>query len=268
MRLFLTLALSLFTLPLAAHEFWIEADNFQVESGVTMNARLRNGQEFVGTELAYFSRRLARFDRAFEGQVVPIDGRDGDRPAASFDDLPEGLHVFAYASTTERVDYDTMEDFMRFVDHKDLGPVDEMHRARNLPEEGFYEAYSRYAKALVAVGDGAGSDQSFGLAHELIALENPYTGNTSDGLQVALERNGQRRPNAQIELFERDIDNRVTITFHRTNANGVVNLPVRPGHEYLVDAVILFQPSPGVVSQTSAVWETHWAALTFAVPAN
>lgn len=266
MRRCLALLCALLASPAAAHEFWIDAESYIVDEGLALTARLRNGQEFEGVELAYFSRRFERFDHSVAGVTGPAPGRDGDRPALTIEDPEDGLHVLVYASTTAVVDYDDMESFMRFVTHKDLGPVDEMHAARGLPEAGFVEAYSRYAKALIAVGGGAGEDAAFGLAHELIALENPYTGEMSDGIEVALERYGERRGDAQIELFERAPDGTVEITLHRTDAEGVAVLPVKPGHEYLVDAVILFQPAPGTVADTGAVWETHWAALTFAIP--
>jgi hypothetical protein len=41
-----------------------------------------------------------------------------------------------------------------------------------------------------------------------------------------------------------------------------VNIPVKSGHEYLLDAVVLRAADP----DDGAVWETLWAALTFAVP--
>jgi len=37
---------------------------------------------------------------------------------------------------------------------------------------------------------------------------------------------------------------------------------VTQGHDYLFDAVVL-EPSP---EDVGAVWDTYWAALTFAVP--
>ena len=54
----------------------------------------------------------------------------------------------------------------------------------------------------------------------------------------------------------------VTVTTTRTDTAGKARIAVAAGHEYLLDAVVL-RPAP---EGAKAVWETLWAALTFAVP--
>ncbi|MFT4708068.1 MAG: cobalt/nickel transport protein, partial [Ascidiaceihabitans sp.] len=54
----------------------------------------------------------------------------------------------------------------------------------------------------------------------------------------------------------------VAITLHRTNAEGIVAIQVKPAHTYLFDAVVL-QPH---TADDKSVWQTLWAALTFHVP--
>jgi len=41
---------------------------------------------------------------------------------------------------------------------------------------------------------------------------------------------------------------------------------VEPDHEYLADAVSLMPVEPA--EDGDPVWHTHWASLTFAVPAD
>ena len=50
--------------------------------------------------------------------------------------------------------------------------------------ENFSEIYTRYSKALVGVGSSIGSDQANNLELELIAKENPYTDDMSDGIEI------------------------------------------------------------------------------------
>jgi len=50
------------------------------------------------------------------------------------------------------------------------------------------------------------------------------------------------------------------------NSAGVALVPVLAGHAYMLDAVVLREPSAVLAEQTGAVWETLWANLTFAVP--
>ena len=58
------------------------------------------------------------------------------------------------------------------------------HAARGLPELAFREAYTRYAKSLVAVGAGKGSDARVGLKIEVVAGANPYTDDLSGAMPV------------------------------------------------------------------------------------
>jgi hypothetical protein len=55
------------------------------------------------------------------------------------------------------------------------------------------------------------------------------------------------------------------ITLHRTDADGIASLPVKAGC-YLVDAVVLREPTAELAAEAEIAWETLWAALTFGVP--
>ena len=126
------------------------------------------------------------------------------------------------------------------------------------------ERYSRYGKALIAVGDGAGADREAGLETEIVALANPYTDDLSDGLPVRVLYQGAPRADAQVELFAKSPEGEVEITLLRTDAEGVALLPVTPGQVYLADAVVVRPLEP--VAEDDPVWESLWASLTFKVP--
>ena len=98
-----------------------------------------------------------------------------------------------------------------------------------------------------------------------MALENPYTGDLSDGLDVQLLHEGTPVPEAQIELFAKSADHGVETTYHRTGADGVVTLPVVAGTAYLVDSVRLEPREPSEATQ-GAVWHSLWASLVFRTP--
>jgi hypothetical protein len=71
----------------------------------------------------------------------------------------------------------------------------------------------------------------------------------------------------QVEYFDKDATGVVNVTLHRTDGDGVALLPVTKGHSYLVDAVVMREPEAGsIAAEKGAVWESLWAALTFAVP--
>jgi cobalt/nickel transport protein len=253
--------------PLLSHEFWIDPKEYQVESGENVVAWLRNGQNFKGIDLAYFDRRVILFDQVEGGGRRNVDARSGDSPAFDAPVKTDGLFTLLYQSTADRLTYKTWEKFQTFVDHKAFGDVQALHDARGLPDAGFGETYTRYAKSLIAIGDGAGTDAAHGLEIEIVALKNPYTDDVSEGLPVKVIYREMPRAGTQVELFERPPEGDVVVTTVLTDAEGIALVPVKAGHAYLLDNVILREPSEALAEQKNAVWETLWAALTFAVPA-
>lgn len=258
-------AVLLGALPAASHEFWIEAQEYQVPGGGEVRADLRNGEIFKGAALSYNPMRFTRFEAVTGGVAAPLEGRIGDIPAVQMTP-PDGLLVLAHETTLSRLTYKEWEKFAAFAEHKDFPGIEARHAARDLPREGFREGYTRHVKALVAVGDGAGSDRALGLETEFVALANPYADEIADGLPVRLLYQGAPRADAQIEVFERAPDGAVTVSLLRSDDAGEAVIPVQPGHTYLLDAVVLREPVPALAAEKDIVWETLWAGLSFAVP--
>ena len=247
-----------------AHEFWIDPEAHLVAPGETVKANLRVGQEYDGSAFAYIPRSIRRFDYAYQGQVRPVEGTVGDRPAMSLSVPGEGLLVAIHATQDLKLTWDDWERFVAFLEHKDLTWGLAEHDARGLSHENVRERYSRYAKSLIAVGAGAGEDIETGMETEIVALENPYTGDMSDGFDMLALYQGEPLQDVQIEVFEKAGDGTVTITTQRTGADGRATIPVTPGHRYMLDTVTL-RPLE-VVGDTDPAWETLWANMTFEVP--
>lgn len=248
------------------HEFWIDPEVFTPEVGGPIVADLRVGQEFRGSGMSYLPPEFRRFDYLLGDRIEAVPGRIGDRPAVQMDAPDDGLMVLVHETTDKIVTYREMEKFGNFVRHKDAEWVLDVHRAKGFPVDTFREVYSRYAKSLVGIGDGQGDDRAFGLLTEIVALENPYTGDMSDGIDVAVLYQGAPRADAQVEIFERAPDGLVEITTVKTDGNGRATVPVRTGYAYMLDAVVLREPDPALAQDRNAIWESLWANLTFAVP--
>lgn len=264
---FSLILLALLATTAQAHEFWLEPRAFQVESTETLEADLRNGENFKGISLSFFENRFTRFEMVMGDRVTPVSGRMGDSPALRVESVgQDGLLVILHETTPSSLKYATWEKFQKFVAHKDFKTAEADHLAAGWPQEGFRESYTRHAKALVAVGDGLGQDQAFGLKTEFVARTNPYDPDFAGTMVVDLFEEGQPRPDAQVEVFDRAPDGTVAVTLHRTDAVGVARIPVTAGHDYLFDAVVLRPAPPNPDDPRAPVWLTHWAALTFHVP--
>jgi hypothetical protein len=267
MRRIITLALLLLAWPASAHEYWIEPKTYLFAPQENITAGLFNGQNFQGFEGSYFEKNFRRFELALGDRAERVLGRTGDKPALAMAPLGEGLHVATYESAGDTVFYNDFEVFKKFVNHKGFAWALARHAERGLPQERFVEYYTRHAKSLLAVGHGKGEDRPFGLETEFVALKNPYTDDVSAGMPVRVLYKGMPRANGQVELFDKDAAGMVNVAMFQIGADGVALLPVVRGHSYLADAVVLREPAAGTkAAERGAVWESLWAALTFAVP--
>lgn len=256
-----------FPVTATAHEFWIEPLAYQVQAGDRLQGQFKNGQEFVGNSLSFFDRSSKRFAVIIKGTPLPVMPRSGDSPALDISvPIKDGLLSVVHETAASKVTYSDWEKFQKFTEHKDFQNAQKDHIAAGWSQEKFRESYTRHVKSLIAVGTGKGSDSEVGMKTEFVALSNPYDADFDKNMKVLLHFDGAPRGDAQVEVFDRAPDDSVTITLHRTAADGTASIPVTAGHEYLFDAVTL-RPSPEASTQENAVvWETYWAALTFAVP--
>lgn len=257
-------ALALVASPAISHEFWISPKTYTVDPQGQIVADIRVGQNFVGSAYSFIPPQFVRFDLVTGGEVIPVEGRIGDRPALNMTAPAEGLITVVHQTVDTFLTYTEADKFVSFVTEKGFDGVLEQHKALGLPETGFRERYSRFAKSLIAVGGGAGADGEVGLLTEIVALANPYTDDLSGGLPVRVLYQGAPRADVQVDVFAKAADGTVTMSKLRTDADGLAVVPVAPGIEYLVDAVVM---RPLVARATNdPVWESLWASLTFMVP--
>lgn len=248
-----------------AHEFWISPEKYQVPEGAAIRAELRVGQFFKGPGYAYLPGSTERFELRQNGSVYPAGTRLGDRPALDGSVPGDGLVIVVHETSDSILTYTKWETFTGFVEHKAFDGALEAHTTRGLPETGFRESYRRFAKSLIGVGSAKGQDQDVGLETEIVARANPYTDDMSQGMPVQILYQGQPRPGAQLEVFDKTADGEVTVTRLRADAEGGVTVPVAPGHEYLLDAVVL-RDTGNDDPEAGPVWRSLWASLTFRVP--
>lgn len=252
-------------LPAQAHEFWIAPADYSVNAGDTITANLRVGSDMKGVPQPFLDGNIARFDLVTGDTSVPVTGRLGDQPAMAAVATTEGLAIVVHETMPTTLTYRDYNVFNRFVAHKNLDGVLALHLARGLPPAGFKETYTRHAKALIAVGNGAGMDRAFGLKIEIVALTNPYTDDLTNGMTLLVLLDGQPRSDAQLELFGTSPDGSVKRVVYRTDAQGKVNITVEPGVEYLADNVAM-TALPNDDPAAGPVWHSDWASLTFQVP--
>lgn len=244
----------------AAHEYWIEPLAYRVGVDDNIKAHLKVGEHFKGEASVYLRQRAQLFQISNGTARQPVGARSGDRPALNQRPVAEGLNVIGYVSAFSKLTYETLKKFHAFARKEGNAWAIKAHGQRWLPRSQFTEVFRRHAKSLVSVGHGKGEDRALGLMFEWVALDNPYTNNGPIRAQLLWQQ--QPLAGAQVRVFNRRSET-LDETLLTTNADGIVSIDAVNG-EFLINSVLLREPPPATQRATGAVWESHWASLTFA----
>ncbi|MBL1435614.1 MAG: DUF4198 domain-containing protein [Rhodobacteraceae bacterium] len=263
----LTLAFLASALGAQAHEFWIQPHKYWLDNGSRLLADVRVGMDFGGNQLAFIPSTINAFNITDADGTRKIEGRIGDIPSVNIYTNTDGLQILNLFSTSSMLTWDEFQKFDEFVNLHGMGWVLARHHERGLPETGFKEAYTRFVKSLVAVGDGAGEDRFTGMFFELVAGKNPYTDDMSDGMPITIMFRGQPLPNKQVDLFFRNTAGELTRLSVQSDANGVAIAPNLGAGEYMVNVVHMIEPSAEDQERTGVSWHSLWGSLTFAIGA-
>jgi len=257
-----------------AHEVWIEPNTPGLSPGDELVADLRIGDMFKGDHLIYIPQQTERLLVLTETGSFDLAPKIGSRPVVVVPpDRLDGMSgvVVVYESANSYVHYKSEEKFFRFAEKKGMADVRQAHESRQLPESGFVERYTRFAKASVGIGDAAQSgpfevsDRAVGMELEFVLLAKTRLTDGSTAFDVQLLYQGRALPDALVTLFARAPDGTVTPSRFRTGTTGSLEVSAQAGYRYLLDHVTLRQADPSR-DRNRPVWESLWASLTFAGP--
>ncbi len=250
----------------SAHEMWIEPVKFIVAKNDTIYAHEKVGQNFKGNQYSYLNTSYEKLDLTVNDKTRPVKSRIGDIPAIHEEAKEEGLTILSAVTTVSDINYETWEKFESFIKNKGLDWVLKKHKERGLPKKGFTEAYKRFPKALVKVGNGKGHDKELGMRLEWVAISNPYTTpfEKNGVIKAKLLWEGKPSKHMHVSIFNKNEGKLIKSDLY-TDEQGVVNIPQANGGDFLINAVQMIEPSDKIKEETGAVWESLWASLTYSI---
>lgn len=261
--------LCLAALPASAHEFWLDPETGVPAPGQGLSIDMRVGEDLVGQALPYLDTVVREMKHWSSGKSSEINARLGDRPAMQDVSLEQtGLHRFTVETNPAYIVFDTFPEFTRYLKYEGLADVAALHNDRQLAKVDIAESYIRNARTLVQVGPVAPDhlDAPTGMPFEIVVKGNPFAAEQS-AIDVRLTWQGQPAPDTQIAVFHKPNGMKVLPTASRTlvttNSEGVATLDLSIPGQYLLNAVHM-EPIQG---PSTVVWQSHWASLTFRLPA-
>lgn len=248
--------------PAAAHDFWVEPDDWTPAPNTLTRVWLKVGDTIPGESYPRTPEHLQRFVLVGPGGESEVEGQVGADPAgiAGFDGV--GLYLIGYQSNETAVELDPAK-FESYLRDEGLTKALERHAGRSDGLAMVREAFSRCAKALVRVGDAphTGFDRNLGFTLEIIPEADPYGLEPGGELPVRVLYEGA--PLADTQVSARPADGSEHRIVARTDAQGRARLRLDRAGVWLVKSVHILSDPPGLKAQ----WESFWASLGFELPA-
>lgn len=241
--------------PAWGHEFWIEPFVYQVGPNQDINANLLVGENFVGPDYIFIPKGYETAKFVSPAGAVDIEFTGQEDPSLTFQTTEQGLHAIVLISNSNSAKHEDFAAFSAFAET--VGRSAEV--ASSQADGPVNEAYFRYAKALVAVGDGAGTDRAYGAVYEWVAIDNPYDQSAKD-LKFRLLFNGNPAANEPVQVVSRpDGAKGAGELIHvQTDADGLFLLPESIEGEIMLNSVKLLP-----AQSEDLDWISYWASLTF-----
>ena len=249
----------------AAHDYWIEASNFQLQSGDRVLFFLRVGEYFSGKPAAFSAEWVKRFriDGATQQHPVVLLRQD---PAGMAKVQEDGLQVVSFENAPTYLELPA-ERFNSYLKAEGLEAVLTARQEAGASEQPGKEVFSRCAKALLWVGgDETAGDASghhnkpVGMTLELLPEQNPYGMKAPSPMAVQLLYQGQPVSGALVMALNKSAPNEVQQIQSGPDGRAAFNLH-RSGL-WLVKAVHMVRAE----AQAQEDWRSYWASLTFELP--
>ena len=243
---------------LSAHDFWIQPSSFRPAVGSVVQLRLFVGPHFEGEPLPRIPQLLSRFAFVSASGERDVPGRAGMEPAGVVRIESPGMQIAVYRSLDSPITIEPAK-FEEYLKEEGLEKIAKIRAQKGETQKPARELFSRCAKALLEVGDGApaGKDQAVGLTLELVSEENPYALGAGDELPVRLLLEGKPLAGALVQALLHG-DPSVNVSA-RTDRNGRARLRLAKSGFWLLKAVEM-QAAP---AGAEADWKSLWASLTF-----
>lgn len=258
-------------LPLAAHEFWILADDFSPDINQTVSLRTEVGQVFVGDDVPNIEEFYSDYSVLSASGREPIQGNLATSPPAYFETTQAGSYIVGQRTLRSVVELEA-DEFVTYLKKQGMEYIIPRLTERNLDGKLAKEAFSRCAKAIVQTSEPFGKTPEIEQAllstplnysYEIIPLSNPRLLKVGETFKIRLEYEGQPQANAEVL----SISQKTTLQdqqYHgqrfRSNNRGIVEIPMTTAGIWMFSAVHMEQRN-----RYEADWESFWANLTFKI---
>jgi len=247
------------------HDFWIRPVAFRVGVGEVVRAGLLVGEKLQGETRPFRADRVVAFTilgASTDLKPARLESAEGADPAGTFTPSKPGLHVIAYEGKESTITLEP-EKFEAYLREEGLEHIIRRREEMGEKDKPGREAYARFAKAFVVVGDLVEGPWQVRChtACEIVPLSNPLAEAKGGVRRFRVMRNDA--PMANAKVVGRAEKAPLEAVTGLTNASGEVDLALTHTGMWLITSVAMDRAK----DRTDVDWVSAWASLTFEIPA-
>jgi uncharacterized GH25 family protein len=243
-----------------AHEFWLESSAYRPPANSVVRVTLWLGERFAGQPVLHDADHCVKFELVGPGGASPVLGRSGGMTAFARV-ASEGTYVLGYPSKRY---FHTMtpDAFEAYLKEEGLDGIVEARKQRGESEKAGREAYSRYAKSILTVGEGAteGFDRRARHPLEIVPQQHPAGVGSERRFAVLLLYEDRPLADAAVVAVSRSAPRRLLRT--TTGRDGRAEFLLPESGVWMITSLHMVRSADA----EQADWESFWASLTFELP--
>lgn len=243
---------------LNAHDFWIEPQTFHPETNSQVTLRFRFGEDFIGEAFPRDDEIIREFVLVGPPGWQRVAGHTDDDPAGRAHTGGPGLYLAGYFSIPTYVELPPFE-FEEYLAKEGLDHAIKTRHGDGTRNKPGRELFSRCAKTLLTVGDGAtnGYAKPLGFRLEILPEKNPLTLAAGDTLPLRVTFDDKPAPDVLVVAYATNAPKKWITA--RTDAAGRASLKLHSRATWMLKATHIF-PHP---DKARADWESVWATYLF-----
>lgn len=249
-------------LPVLAHEFWMEPQQYIFSRGEEINLRFKVGNGFRG-ENWRGHREKVNFLNLYYGDVVDSSLKDnisdekGD--SLQFSMYEEGTVIVVFNNINTFIELDAKK-FLEYLTEDGLTNAIDYRKEHNETDSVGREWYQRSVKTIVQVGSNKTDvfKKQTSLPLDIIPLSHPYIVVAKQPMKMKVLFNKQPLANQKIHVWHK-LPEGVTDSTYTSNEKGEITFTVSPKGEWMVSCVNMVR----LEKDSKAQWQSYWGSCTW-----
>ena len=251
----------LFVLPLLAHEFWLQPQQYLFSAGDEVNIRFKVGEGFAGDNWKGNDERVQELKLYYadvtDNLKTALCSDEGD--SVQFSLFEEGTAMVIFNSVNSYLELEAAK-FTDYLLEDGLTSAIYYRKEHNETDSMSREFYQRSVKTIIQVGTKKTDvcKKQTSLPLDIVPLSHPYTISNNQLMKVKILFKGQPLVNAKMRVWNKMPD-AVTDTSYFSDAKGEISFPVTTSGEWMVSSVHMTH----LDDDPKAQWQSYWGSVTW-----